>query len=796
VQTSSASRTPTEALVPPLKSQRSDSMMDQGHTHPAPGAQFANRFDPTPEPMQDIQLLRINYLKGPNIWTYRPVLEVWLDLGELEDFPSNKLDGFTPRLLSLLPGLGEHHCGVGEKGGFLQRLEGGTWAGHILEHIVIELLNLAGMPTGFGQTRSTSKPGVYRMVFRARDEQVARTALRHGHALLMAAINEKAFDVPAAVSAVREEVDNCYLGPSTASIVGGATDRHIPHIRLNDGNLVQLGYGARQHRIWTAETDLTSAIAEGIAGDKDLTKSMLAACGVPTPEGRIVNSPEQAWEAAQDIGVPVVVKPSDANHGRGVTLDLKTESDIRAAFAVAQPEGSDVIVEKYIRGNEHRLLVVGGKLVAASRGETAWVVGDGRSSVDQLVDAQINIDPRRGESEDFPLCRIRCAEDPSILLDLQRQGLEPASIPQAGRQVLIQRNGNLAIDCTDEVHPEVAHSVALAARVVGLDIAGVDVVALDISRPLQEQDGAIVEVNAGPGLMMHLKPAEGTPRPVGRAIVDHLFPDGETGRIPIVGVAGSRGTAQIAQLIAWLMHLNGRQVGLACRDGLFFDRRQVEPGDCARWAPGRRLLMSRSVEAAVFETSAASILREGLAYDRCDVGVVTDLDGHESLAEFDIAQADQMFKVMRTQVDVVLETGAAVLNAADPRIVEMAPLSDGEVIFYCAHPDNTAIATHLAEGKRAVFARQGAVVLAQGSHEMVLDDLLGAAHKRGRVLSANTGLGDELLLAAVAGAWAQGISPELIAAGLDTFDSALPHPGQRRHESIAFATQDLSNEQD
>eukprot|EP01036_Dinobryon_divergens_P045360 gene45360-60593_t len=253
-------------------------------------------------PKNDIRLLRITYLRGPNIWTYRPALEVWLDLGELEDYPSNLLPGFTDRLLAMLPNLIEHHCGVGERGGFLQRLNEGTWAGHILEHVVIELLNLAGMPTGFGQTRSTSQPGVYRMVFRARNEQVARTALAQGHGLLMAAINEEPFDVPAAVAAVREAIDDCYLGPSTACIVAAATDRRIPHIRLNEGNLVQLGYGARQRRIWTAETDLTCAIAEGIAQDKDLTKSLLKSCGVPVPEGEVADSPAAAWAAAEDIG--------------------------------------------------------------------------------------------------------------------------------------------------------------------------------------------------------------------------------------------------------------------------------------------------------------------------------------------------------------------------------------------------------------------------------------------------------------------------------------------------------------
>ncbi|RYZ02696.1 MAG: ATP-grasp domain-containing protein, partial [Comamonadaceae bacterium] len=313
-------------------------------------------------PFEDIQLLRVRYLRGPNLWTYRPVLEVWLDLRRLEDFPSNLIPGFTDRLTGLLPALIEHHCGVGERGGFIQRLNEGTWAGHVLEHVVIELLNLAGMPTGFGQTRSTSRHGVYRMVFRAREEQVARVALAEGHRLLMASINDAPYaasDLQRAIDAVRAKVDERYLGPSTACIVSAATDRGIPHLRLNDGNLVQLGYGARQQRIWTAETDHTSAIGESIASDKELTKTLLASCGVPVPEGRVVASPAEAWDAAEAIGLPVVVKPSDANHGRGVSLELHTREEIEAAFAVAEPEGSDVMVERHaaavvgIRGLDH-----------------------------------------------------------------------------------------------------------------------------------------------------------------------------------------------------------------------------------------------------------------------------------------------------------------------------------------------------------------------------------------------------------------------------------------------------------
>lgn len=740
--------------------------------------------------MNPIRFLRVSYLGGPNIWTYRPVLESWIDIGELEDHPSHLLPGLYQRLTAWLPGLVEHHCGVGERGGFLQRLQEGTWAGHILEHVVIELLNLAGLQTGFGQTRSTPQRGVYKMVFRARDEQVARRALTLGHELLMAAINDGAFDVDAAVHELRELVDDLCLGPSTASIVDAATGRRIPHIRLNDGNLVQLGYGARQRRIWTAETDRTSAIAESIASDKDLSKGLLAACGVPVPEGQVVESAQAAWAAAQDIGLPVVVKPTDANHGRGVSLELMRQEDVEAAFAVADAEGSGVMVERFVRGLEHRLLVVGGRVVAATRGDEAWVTGDGRSTVLQLIESQINSDPRRGLNEDFPLNAIRLEEYPAMAVELQRQGQAIDSVPAAGQRVLIMRNGNLAIDCTDDVHPQVAHLVALAARVIGLDIAGVDLVAQDISRPLAEQGGAIVEVNAGPGLLMHLKPAVGQPRPVGRAIVDHLFVPGDTGRVPVVGVAGSRGTTAIARLVAWLATLNGPQVGLACKAGLFLGRRPLQYGDFSKANAARRLLMNRGVQTAVFENDPLTIVTEGLAYDRCQVGVVTDASGSPELAACHIREVEQLFKVMRTQVDVVLPDGVAVLNAADPVVAEMAPLCDGDVIFYAEDPDLPVLVEHLAQYRRAVFLRQGEIVLSDGQQEHAV------------VALSDVSLGDSVaaddktavLLASLAAAWALEISPALMAAGLRTFDREAPiaHAPIRRMPAAVVSPESLA----
>ena len=586
-----------------------------------------------------------------------------------------------------------------------------------------------------------------------------------GRDLVVAAINNTPFDVASAVDRLREQVDDLCLGPSTAHIVDAATERRIPSIRLTEGNLVQLGYGINQRRIWTAETDQTSAIAEEIASDKDLTKSLLKACGVPVPEGELVRSAEQAWEAAQEIGVPVVLKPYDGNHGRGVSLNLCTQADVEAAYALAfrKGGGSSVIVEKFIPGNEHRMLVVGRKVVAAARGEAIWVVGDGVSNIDELTDAQINSDPRRGSGEDFPLNALMPSKSGEIILELERAGLTPHSTPDKDQKVLIQRNGNVAFDVTDLLHPTVAAAAALAARVVGLDIAGVDMVLDDVTKPMSAQRAAVIEVNASPGLLAHIKPAEGVGRPVGKAIIEHLFGDDRDGRIPIVGITGTQKTGRIARLVAWLAHISGKHVGLACSEGLFLDGRQVETKDCATWEAGQRLLINRSVQAAVFENGSQTILGEGLAYDKCSVGVVTDVSWNESLVPFDILDAEQAYKVARTQVDVILPSGTAVLNAADPQVVEMAELCDGKVIFYSMDPARDVMAKHRDAGERVVFVRDDQIVLAHGPQEIALLPL--ASLKPAKASQP------EMVMAAVAAAWALNIPPELIGAGLRTFES-------------------------
>jgi cyanophycin synthetase len=718
---------------------------------------------------KDIQILRMNYLRGPNIWTYRPIIEALIDLGEMEDHPSNKIEGFNDRINGWLPGLVEHHCGVGHRGGFLTRLVGGTWMGHIMEHVSIELQLLAGARAEFGKAREISKRGIYKVVFRTEHEELGRESFLAARQIVMAAANNQPFDIAATVERLKKIADLRCLGPSTACIVDAAVERKTPFIRLTEGNLVQLGYGAKQRRIWTAETDRTSAIAESISSDKDLTKRLLTQCGIPVPEGQIVKTADEAWEAAQDIGLPVVVKPLDGNRGWGVSLDVNTEAAVRQAWVAADKEGSEVLIERYVRGDEHRVLVVGDRVVAATRGETASVTGDGSATVEQLIDSQINTDPRRGLAEGFPLdlIRLHTPRGEMSLLEIQRQGLQPDSVPAKGRIVVVQRNGNLNNDVTDLVHPEVAAVATLAARVIGLDIAGIDIVTQDISRPLEETKGAIIEVNAGPGLLMHVKPAVGQARPVGKAIVEHLFGPNESGRIPVVGIVGSQQTTELSQLVAWLLHLSGKRTGLACKDGLYMDQQHLGKSDSRGFEASERLLINRALDAAVFETTPDLILDEGLAYDRCLVGVVTNMpDTHAGLIDkHDIQTPEQMRTVVRTQVDLVLPEGAAVLNADEQAVTSLAELCDGEVVYYAKSQDNATVMAHLQAGGRAVFCKDSFVTLARGDQETQLFhldlELIARLLKDGLQIST--------LLATVAAGWSLDIAPLLIRAGLKNF---------------------------
>jgi cyanophycin synthetase len=707
-----------------------------------------------------MEIRKVLTLRGPNIWANFPVIEAWVDLGEWKDRSSETIPGFNDRLMSWLPTLVEHRCSAGERGGFFQRLSRGTYMAHILEHVVLELQTLAGVEVGFGRARETSDEGVYKVVFRFREEKLAKACLASARELIMAAAQNLPFDVAGTVGKLREIAEQNLLGPSTKAIVEAAVNRNIPYRRLNDCSLIQLGHGAKMRRIRASETDQTGAIGESIAQDKELTRTLLQSAGVPTAQGYPVSSVEEAWETAEYIGVPVVVKPRDGNQGRGVTTNLTTKEQVVAAYAAALEESSSVIVEKFAEGNDYRLLVVNGKVVAASRREPAQVMGDGRHTIGELVEIE-NRDPRRAEHHSGILSKIHI--DEIAVNILKDQGLTPGSIAPAGQMVLIRRNANLstggtAIDVTELVHPEVAARAIDAAKVVGLDIAGIDVIAADITRPLEEQGGIIVEVNAAPGLRMHLAPSAGEPRPVGEAIVDMMFQPGNDGRIPTAAVTGTNGKTTVTRFLAHVLRGTGKTVGMTCTDGIYINDRRIDSDDCSGPASAGCVLMNPNVEMAVFETARGGILRAGLGFDECDVAIVTNVGDGDHLGLNYINTVEDLAKVKRVIVDVVSEKGTAVLNATDPLVVAMAPYCQGNVLFFAIDGENPVIRKHRAEGGRAVFVKGKTIILADGAHEeplLNLDRVPITFHGRISFEVENT-------IAVLGAAWAMGISREMM----------------------------------
>lgn len=714
---------------------------------------------------RDIVIQRTVFLRGPNMWTYRPVLEVWVDIASLTQLPKATASRCQALISEWLPILKTSTNIIENPAECLQELAGGNFQAALLEHVTTALQSMAGLTGGFGHTHSTSSPYVFKVIVRAWHEDVTMFSLLAARELILAAINDQPYALDQTIETLNKLRLQFCLGPSTACIVDAADDRDIPAIRLSEGNLLQLGYGVNQRRIWTAETDNTSAIAETISRDKELTKSLLDACGIPVPHGREVTSAADAWLAAQDIGLPVVVKPTDGNHQRGVFTNLSSELEIQTAYTEANKEGAGVLVENFIPGVEHRLLIVGGKLVAAARGENATVTGDGQRDIAALIETQINEDPRRGHQDDLPLNRV--ALSPAVELEIARQGLTFSAVPAAGQVVTIQRIGNVAFDCTELVHPEIAALASVAARVVGLDIAGIDLVVQDISQPLQAQGGAIVEVNAGPGLLMHLKPAGGRPRQVGRDIVDYTFAPGDMARVPVIGITGTRGKTMTGKLLFRLLSLHGLRTGLAGSEGLFVDNRQLRRGNCATWADGRRVLLNREVQAAIIENGCKQILTEGLAYERCEVGIITNIDWTEDLSNHDVLDEQERIKVYRTQMDVVLPSGMAVLNADDDRVIDLARFCDGQITLFSRQPKSPPLVEHLVAGGRAVFIDHNQLILAQGAHRFNLCDVALIPVTERATNSEQI----YNVMAAAASAWALGLSPDLIEAGLVSFVS-------------------------
>lgn len=705
--------------------------------------------------------------RGPNIAAYMPVIQVTLDIGAYEQHPSTDFPGFVERLTSWLPGIAAHECGVGRPGGFVERLRSGTYLAHIVEHITLELQNLIGFPVSFGRARDTGERGVYTVVFAYKEEQSAKAAFETALRLTLAAMHNEPFDIAGELDQLHDLADTYRLGPSTGAIVDAARARDIPVLRLTPkDSLVQLGYGVYQKRIQASETSNTRAIAVDMCQNKEMTNRMLRAVGVPVPDGRAVDSADDAWAVAQEIGLPVVVKPEDGNQGKGVSVNLHTEADVRAAYDIARTFRSSVLVERFIIGHDYRLLIVGGALVAAARRDPAQVVGDGQHTVGELVEI-VNKDPRRRPGHSSTLTRIRVDEAATLVLD--QQGLAVESIPEAGQVVRLRTNCNLstggtATDVTDIVHPANARVAQLAAQIFDLDVAGIDMLCADITRPLGEQGGAIVEVNAAPGLRMHIAPASGTPRDVGTPIVEMLYPNGAPSRIPIIAVTGTNGKTTVTRLIAHMYATAHWLVGMTCTEGVWIDGEEIMSGDCSGPKSAQAVLLHPRVEVAVLETARGGILREGLAFDKCSVGVVTNISAdHMGLGG--INTLEELARVKQVVVEAVRRDGAAVLNADDPLVAEMAAATDSDVVYFSTSERQHVVAAHLAEGGRCVVIDDGAIVLAEGASRIELVDLERVIFTRAGTIAFQV----QNALAATAAAWAAGLNPAMIARALTTF---------------------------
>ncbi|MDX6694832.1 MAG: cyanophycin synthetase [Blastocatellia bacterium] len=730
-----------------------------------------------------MRILDIKALRGPNYWSgYRNKLIVMrLDLEDFEQRPTDTIENFSARLPELMPSLVNHGCSYQEPGGFLRRVKEGTWAGHVIEHLALELQTLAGMDTGYGRTRETSKAGVYNVVFSYVEEEAGRYAARASVKLFEDLVAERPLDELRQVLAddvqrLREIREDVRFGPSTGSIVQEAEQRDIPHIRLNTQSLVQLGYGVNQQRIQATVTGRTNMIAVDLASDKDATKKLLGSMGVPVPRGVQITDEDEIEGVVRKLGFPVAVKPLDANHGKGITVGLNTLEEVRAAFPLAKNYSRRVIIEQSLTGQDFRALVVNNRLVAVAERIPAHITGDGERTIQELID-RTNEDPRRGYGHENVLTLINVDAQTESLLAARGYTLE--TVLAAGEEFRLKTTANIstggtAIDRTDDVHPFNVSLFERIARIIGLDVAGIDVVAPDITTPLTENGGGIIEVNAAPGFRMHLAPSDGLARNVAEHVINMLFPPGTPARVPVIAVTGTNGKTTTTRLIAHILRNTGFNVGFTTTEGIYIGNSMIQPGDNTGPVSAQLVLKDPTVEIAVLETARGGIIRAGLGFDRCDLGVVMNVTV-DHLGLKDIETIEDMARVKAVVPRAVGKSGHAVLNADDELVFAMREDTPGHVALFSMEEENPHIVEHTEEGGIACVFENGYVTLLKGRWKVRIEKVINIPLTYG----GRAAFMIQNVLAATLAAYLQNISIEDIRAGLTTFvPSVAQTPGR------------------
>ncbi len=715
-----------------------------------------------------MEIRSILTLEGANVFSSKPVIKMVLHLGARTGVYSNELNGFADKLIECIPSLKDHFCSRGRPGGFVERLREGTLLGHVVEHTTLELMSLCGHKVRYGKTLGTEEPGLYEVVVEYESKEGAIRAVKSAVAIVTNLLEGKAVDLEQEIKAIKEISAKNDLGPSTTAIVQECKERGIPVLRLGENSLLQLGYGKYQKRVEATITHKTSSIGVDIACNKSLTKTLLDEMGISVPKGELASSEDEAVRIAQALGTPVVIKPANGNQGKGVALELSSEAEIRAAFNVAHGYSEQVIVEKHIQGKHYRLTVVDQKVVAVAERIPAQVIGDGIKTIQQLI-KDVNQDPLRGNDHDKPLTKIKV--DPVVLIVLTKKGLSLDSIPAAGEVVCLRENANLstggtACDVTDQVHPSYFDLATRAAKIIGLDVAGIDLVARDIVEPYNPGSSAIIEINAAPGIRMHHYPSSGQPQNVAKAIVDHLFPLGLPFRVPVISITGTNGKTTTTRMIAHILRQKSLTVGMAITDGIWIGKQQIMAGDTTGPASARTVLRDPSVEVAVLETARGGILRAGLGYDYADVAVVTNIS-EDHFGQYGVESLDDLAHAKSVVAEAVKRHSYVVLNADDPYVARMAAHTIGKVIYFSCKTDNPLVKQHLGAGGIAVFIKRGKVILAIGNKVIKIGNTkVFPATFAGKALH-----NVQNILAAVGAAWGLGISAEEIRNALTSFYS-------------------------